>query len=211
MADKKKDAEAKLAEYKDLIAKAKANEGRDDPALMAELKQLEREAAAIEKDLKGINDKERELKDKRNQLKKLIDSAYENPDKFTPQEIDNLLDTIQEQKELGNDQIDENNKINDDLEQRIKDLEDLLNKNQLKKGLENQIKDVANALKDDFNSLKDVLKKLPERIQQLLNTLNEMKLGSGPDESADYWEEREKIDEHTNNLKGASKELEKVE
>ena len=82
------------------------------------------------------------------------------------------------------------------MEQRIKDLEDLLNKNQQKKGLENQIKDIGGALKDDLNNLRDVLKKLPERINQLLNTLNEMKLGAGPDESADYWEEREKIDQY---------------
>ena len=35
----------------------------------------------------------------------------------------------------------------------------------------------------------------------MLKTLNEMKIGSEPDESADYWEERKTIDQQITALK----------
>jgi len=34
----------------------------------------------------------------------------------------------------------------------------------------------------------------------MLKTLKEMKIGSEPDDTADYWEEREAIATHTKNL-----------
>jgi len=49
-------------------------------------------------------------------------------------------------------------------------------------------------MKDDLSNIKEVLAKIPELIEKLLETLNEMKKGSVPDESADYWEERKDID-----------------
>lgn len=47
---------------------------------------------------------------------------------------------------------------------------------------------------DDFDSFAGVLDKTPKQIDMMLRTLQEMKIGSEPDESADYWEERKTID-----------------
>ena len=51
---------------------------------------------------------------------------------------------------------------------------------------------------DDLESFLGVLDKTPKQIDQMLKTLQEMKIGSEPDESADYWEERKTIDQHIN-------------
>lgn len=56
-------------------------------------------------------------------------------------------------------------------------------------------------MQDDFDSFQGVLDKTPKQIDQMLKTLQEMKIGAEPDESADYWEERKTIDQHMAALK----------
>ena len=51
---------------------------------------------------------------------------------------------------------------------------------------------------DDFAAFQDVLDKTPKQIDQMLKTLQEMKIGAEPDESADYWEERKTIEKQIN-------------
>lgn len=85
LAQRREDAYRKLAEYKVLIAKGKANQGRDDPELNAKLKTLEAEARAIEKELNDIDARMSELKRKRNDAKNLLDDIKQNPNRFTPQ------------------------------------------------------------------------------------------------------------------------------
>jgi chromosome segregation ATPase len=93
----REDAFKKLAELKGLIDEAKAKAGKDDPDMIAKLKQLEQEAKVIEKDLKDIDDKIDDLKKKRSDLKKLIDDVKANPNKFTPQQIDEVLGILDDQ------------------------------------------------------------------------------------------------------------------
>ena len=45
----------------------------------------------------------------------------------------------------------------------------------------------------------------------MLKTLQEMKIGSEPDESADYWEERKKIDKWTTSLNTCRDKFERFE
>jgi len=65
-----------------MIDDAKENEAVDDPQLQGRLKQLEKEAIGIENQLKDIDDKEIDIKKKRDEAKKMIDDAYSNPDAF---------------------------------------------------------------------------------------------------------------------------------
>lgn len=50
---------------------------------------------------------------------------------------------------------------------------------------------------DGFKNLNDTL---PGQMDLILQTLREEKNGSMPDDTADYWEERKKIDRDTNEV-----------
>jgi hypothetical protein len=58
-------------------------------------------------------------------------------------------------------------------------------------------KDIENLLAQGEEGLKDLAEvtiEVPVRIDKMLKTLQEMKNGASPDETADYWEDRNKID-----------------
>jgi len=52
-----------------------------------------------------------------------------------------------------------------------------------------------------MQSFKVLHDKLPGEMDNMMKTLVEMKNGSEPNDTADYWEERKKIDRSTVNLK----------
>ena len=56
---------------------------------------------------------------------------------------------------------------------------------------------------ENLNKFKDLSEKLPSQIEMMLETLKEMKIGAEPDDSADYWEERNKINTWISELKNA--------
>ena len=70
---KRDDLYKKLAEYKNLIADAKSKEGKEDPELLAKLKELEAEAKALEREVNDVENKMNDLKKKRNDSKRLLD------------------------------------------------------------------------------------------------------------------------------------------
>ena len=45
-----------------------------------------------------------------------------------------------------------------------------------------------------MNTYQSLLKSIPEKINQVEATLKEMRAGSGPDETADYCDERQSIE-----------------
>jgi len=53
----------------------------------------------------------------------------------------------------------------------------------------------------DIGNLQDFLKNLPSDIKNMLETLEEERIGSTPDKNADYFEQRDTIAKHTNSLK----------
>ena len=123
------DAINMLNEYKNKIANAKANEGRDDPELLAKLKELESEAKALERDIGDLEGKINDLKKKRNDSKKLLDDIKKNPHKYNPQQIDQLLVGLGDQVERAAGINDKADGITEDLVRRMKELEDPLKNN----------------------------------------------------------------------------------
>lgn len=64
-----------------------------------------------------------------------------------------------------------------------------------RKRLQNDIDALTKQMQNDLDGYQNVLDKTPKQIDMMLKTLAEMKIGSEPDESADYWEERKTIDQ----------------
>ena len=77
-----------------MIADAKGREGRDDPELMAKLRDLESEAKSLEREINDVDAKMNDLKKKRNDSKRLLDEIKKQPAKYTPAQIDQLLMTL---------------------------------------------------------------------------------------------------------------------
>lgn len=204
------DAINMLNEYKNKIANAKANEGRDDPELLAKLKELESEAKALERDIGDLEGKINDLKKKRNDSKKLLDDIKKNPHKYNPQQIDQLLVGLGDQVERAAGINDKADGITEDLVRRMKELDDLLKKNREGKGLLADINAAIQQMLEDFASFQGVLDKVPKQIEMMLNTLKEMEIGAGPDKTADYWEERDQIKKHIEALTGIRADLEQL-
>ena len=62
---------------------------------------------------------------------------------------------------------------------------------------------------ENLIKFKELSEKLPPQIEMMLETLKEMKIGSEPDDSADYWDERNKISTWTVDLKKTQADLTK--
>lgn len=211
LADQKKEAQKKLQKYQDMIAAAKDNEGQNDPQLMGTLKRLEKEAEAIKEQLKDIEAKDKDIRTKREEAKAMIDDAYANPDNYTPQQIDGVIDGIGDLRSKVDGLNDKTDKIEVDVDQRIKDLKDLLARQNATKALDQDIQDTLAKMKEDLSNLKDILDSLPELVEKLLEALYEMKKGSVPDETADYWEEKDDIDKWIAALEKVKEDLKGIQ
>ena len=125
----------------------------------------------------------------------------DTPEKFTPLQIDGLIQSIGDQKEKADNLNDKAKEIDDDIIQRIKDLEDLVSGFKDRKGLHDKIKALADEIQDNLGKSRDVLDRYPNLIDLMIATNDEMKIGSLPDDTADYWEERKTIEQNLKDLK----------
>ena len=82
------------------------------------------------------------------------------------------------------------------MERRIAELEDKVGKSREKKNLIDLTDQLRDELSNDFGTLSKLNSSLPEQLNQLLQTLKEMKIGAEPDDGADYWEEKKNIERH---------------
>ena len=199
-----------LNEYKNKIAKAKTQEGREDPELLGKLKDLESEAKGLEREIGDLEGKINDLKKKRNDSKKLLDDIKKNPSKYNPQQIDQLLVGLSDQVERAEGINDKADVISEDLDRRMKELDDLLFSTGQRKGHHTDIDAALQQMLEDFASFQGVLDKVPKQIEMMLNTLREMEIGAGPDKTADYWEEREQIKKHIEALTRIRASLEQL-
>jgi len=77
-----------------------------------------------------------------------------------------------------------------DAKERLKNLGELISRTYSQMNSQGDISAFAKQLSEDIANLKGVLSDLPPKIESMLLTLKEMKNGSEPDDTADYWEEK---------------------
>ena len=69
-----------------------------------------------------------------------------------------------------------------------------------KQGLNEKISFLEDEIRENLKRGKENLDKLPNQIDNMIKTNEEMKIGSSPDDTADYWEERKTIGRHIDEL-----------
>ena len=109
-----------------MIASAKSKEGVDDHELYNYLKKLDAQAKQVERELKEIEDKTSDLKKNRNELKTAIEEIENNPDNFTPFQIDALIINEDEEKAKAFGLLQQSQGIINGLEITINSLEEML-------------------------------------------------------------------------------------
>lgn len=182
---------------KQLLESAKQNQGRDDPELANKLRNIEAEVLRIEKDLKATDDNVNDLRKKRNESKKTLDEIRASPDRFTPQQIDGMLVSLEEQNERADELVEKITIIEREEDQKIRELKDLVSGSDARRAHLDRIQQIMAQIREDMDSFKSLNDTLPGQMDQILQTLREEKNGSSPDDTADYWEERHKIDRNT--------------
>ena len=55
---------------------------------------------------------------------------------------------------------------------------------------------LADEVLNNLDKMREMLDKYPNLIDLMIATNKEMKVDAGPDDTADYWEERKRIDRH---------------
>jgi uncharacterized coiled-coil DUF342 family protein len=103
--------------------------------MLQKLNKLNQEAGEITKDLQDVDQAYNDLKKKRAEVKSVIDDLKRNPDKAVPATIDQILTNIDDLKGKGDTLSRRVQEMDDDVEQRIKDLRDLMAKYEEAKNL----------------------------------------------------------------------------
>ena len=98
-----------------------------------------------------------------------------------------------------------------DAEQRLKELGDLINKTIAQQHAHGNITQNINDIYANIAKIRALIQTLPNQIDKMLLTNTEMKNGSEPDDTADYWEERTAIASNITNLISAKNKLSDIE
>ena len=80
------------------------------------------------------------------------------------------------------------------IDEEIAALKDLIRTNSERRELNRKIRDLKALIDDLMAQFGNTFENLGADVEKIINVCNEMKNGAGPDESADYWEEKCKID-----------------
>jgi len=158
-----------LDKYRDLIRDAKPVDHREDPTLMGILRQLDKEAAGIDSSLRDIEHKAKDIHKKRDEAKAQVDDAFNHPEKFSPQKLDEIIAGVEDQQDKVGALNDRLSEIEADLHKRIDDLKKLLENMRRKKLINEAFAQAVDQTKDDLSTLKDLLKKLPDHIKAMLS------------------------------------------
>lgn len=122
-----------------------------------------------------------------------------------------MLYSLDEQLEQAEELSEKVRIIEDQLDQKILELKDLVAQSEARRAHNGKCAGLVAQLEEDLRNFKALLDSCPEQIETMLQTLQEMKNGSEPDESADYWEEKRKIDQNTSDLKVLREKFDKFE
>lgn len=188
------DAYKKLQIYQKMLDDGKENQGKTDPDLAEKLRALTEEAKnTIEKELKDLADQVADLKKKRSDLQRQQDDVKKSPAKFTPQQIDALVGSLDEQNGSADEIREKLRQAESHIDDKIKELAELLESCDTKNNLTQKIEEVQQAIEDDIKAFGDLLDEFPETIGALTDTIAEMQKETEPDASADYWDEKDKL------------------
>ena len=191
----KSDAGKKLEEYNKEIDIGKEKFGTEDPMLTDALNHHSDDAVVIAQTVKDLEAEIGELMGTRDELKKICDDAYEKPDDFTPKQVSDLNEKVQEQQEKAKQQKGREEAVVADLDKRIDEVKKLCANSQANESLKAKGKELCKDIEGDIKGIKDLLDKLPELIDNLLKSLEEQKKDTSPDkETADYFEKKKNID-----------------
>ena len=175
--------------------------------MLQKLNKLNQEAGEITKDLSDVDQAYNDLKKKRAEVKAVIDDLKRNPDKAVPQTIEQILTNIDDLKGKGDSLGSKVQIMDDDVEQRIKDLKDLMARYEEAKNLQFTAEELGEDMKKHFKILDDGLSKLPSKIKTLKATLEEMNKGTGPTREADYYDEKSQIRKNIESLESCEQDL----
>lgn len=167
---------------------------------MAALEEHQKAIREIEGELGDLDKRIKGLVEKRDGIKKRLKRIGENSDKASSQEIDDLLDDLKKQQSLSEQAGDEIDKLGKHISKKTDELKELMDKAHNKKGIADEVDGLLSEANDGLKSMKETLDTVPSLIGKMLYTLDEMKKGSEPDDSADYWEERDQINKQTEQL-----------
>lgn len=188
------EAQKKLDYYKRCLEEALANkEEMGEEKFMAALEEHQKAIREIEGELGDLDKRIKGLVEKRDGIKKRLKRIGENSDKASSQEIDDLLDDLKKQQSLSEQAGDEIDKLGKHISKKTDELKELMDKAHNKKGIADEVDGLLSEANDGLKSMKETLDAVPSLIGKMLYTLDEMKKGSEPDDSADYWEERDQI------------------
>ena len=95
------------------------------------------------------------------------------------------------------DLLDNTEKILDFENKTIEAIKDLSSHASAKKVFQDKIAAVMAEITHEMECFKNLHDKMPGDIENMMKTLQEMKNGSEPNDTADYWEEKKKIEKHT--------------
>lgn len=90
--------------------------------------------------------------------------------------------------------------IDEEIIEKIRLLQLFLTSSSERKEYYDQINIIIIEITSDLESFREALEKLPGEIDYLIEVLSEMKQDSEPDSTADYWDERENINQNLTDL-----------
>mmetsp|Transcript_41795 Transcript_41795/g.63835 ORF Transcript_41795/g.63835 Transcript_41795/m.63835 type:complete len:134 (+) Transcript_41795:3176-3577(+) len=133
--------------------------------MLCKLEEWELEDDLMEKDFADVEHKFKDIKGRKQEARKLLDEILKNPQKYTPVQIDNLLLNLDEHREKVETQEDKITNASDQIDKKIKDLEDLLQSQNDKQSVKLQIDELNKDIDDDQANLKELLDKLPGLVE----------------------------------------------
>jgi len=115
--------------------------------------------------------------------------------------VDDILADLDEAIDTSNKVGDNLTQIGIKLDEMLIEMRDMLDSSLQRSEYMRKIKIHFGDMYENLIKFKELSDKLPSQIEMMLETLKEMKTGSEPDDSADYWEERTKIMNWTSDMK----------
>ena len=186
-------AQQKLEEYQALISEALAN-SQDDPSFCAQLAKLEAEAKATEAEIEELKARATDARLRQEEILVALNDAKAADGALASDKLDTLSADIDSLEQETSVLQESDQRITDDLEQRIKDFHLMVAENErAKANAQDVIYELNAELVRDFGAAMAVMADLAQEIDPLLEQLGEMKDDRYPEDDV-------KIDELTSGL-----------